>query len=134
MNIAKSMENHKRSGFRGQEKMFWVKDRILLLWRWILQKGVVAGLWDESRVWIFEKNVVRYWEYQNRALHAIVLDCQYCGLHMAISWFLQWSELCLFVPKVIISENYRLHNKIYMDNDFCGQRATTIYCGTTHRW
>ena len=38
------------------------------------------------------------------------------------------------VPKVIIPENCRLHNKLFACNDFCGQRATTIYCGLAYKF
>ena len=31
--------------------------------------------------------------------------------------------------KVIITKNCRLKNQLFVCNDFCGQRATTIYCG-----
>jgi hypothetical protein len=34
------------------------------------------------------------------------------------------------VPKSEMTENCRLHNKICMGNNFCGQRAATTYCGT----
>jgi len=36
------------------------------------------------------------------------------------------------VPEVIIPENCRLDNKIYMGYDFPPHRATTIYSGTAH--
>ena len=39
-----------------------------------------------------------------------------------------------FRAEVINPENCRLHNKTFMDSDFFGQRAATIYCGTAHRW
>lgn len=34
------------------------------------------------------------------------------------------------VPKSEMSENCRLHIKIFTGNDYCGHRAATIYCGT----
>jgi hypothetical protein len=38
------------------------------------------------------------------------------------------------VPKPEMTENCRLHTKIFIGNDFYGQRATTIYCGTAYGW
>ena len=40
----------------------------------------------------------------------------------------------IIVPKVVIPENCRLDNKIFMDNDFCGQRAAIIYCGPAYKF
>jgi len=39
-----------------------------------------------------------------------------------------------YVPKPEMTENCRLHTKIFIGNDFYGQRATTIYCGTAYGW
>ena len=36
--------------------------------------------------------------------------------------------------KAKMSENCRLHNQLFIGNDFCRHRAATIYCGTSHRW
>ena len=38
------------------------------------------------------------------------------------------------VPEVIITKNCRLHNQLFACNDFCGQRATTIYCGPAYKF
>jgi hypothetical protein len=36
--------------------------------------------------------------------------------------------------KAKMSENCRLHNQLFIDNDFGGQRAATIYCGPAYKF
>ena len=69
-------------------------------------------------------------------LHTTYLSARVLELYNTYAnlQFFARTEIVGFVPKFKIQENCRLHNKIFMDNDFCGQRATTIYCGPAYKF
>ena len=53
---------------------------------------------------------------------------------MTNTHFFESLFLLYFVPKVTITKNCRLHNKLFAYNDFYGQRATTIYCDPVYKF
>jgi hypothetical protein len=57
-----------------------------------------------------------------------------CELVMLIHSKIWCYKVWIFVPKVIITKICRLHNQLFACNDFCGQRATTIYCGPAYKF